>query len=226
MGVTNPDSNREWGGWRLVIYQDMHSPRSPAWPWSPEVDPERKGVHTDSSSSRADFGAISLKAPQSAPHPHPSGVLFPLRSGQPAARSRRDLTKVQHQRLGGRSLGVARDSHASQRRAPQLGPASTSAGSTDRCGALRMRRVSATLRGRARPRGRAGNTTPVPGNQTGEGWGCRSQRPFYRRRSGGARGCCAGDPVQEGGVHRTARAFSRTNFLLDFPPIHPAGDPN
>lgn len=72
MGVTNPDSNREWGGWRLVIYQDMHSPRSPAWPWSPEVDPERKGVHTDSSSSRADFGAISLKAPQSL---HPTPIL-------------------------------------------------------------------------------------------------------------------------------------------------------
>ncbi|XP_028719676.1 sushi domain-containing protein 3 [Peromyscus leucopus] len=30
-----------------------------------------------------------------------------------------------------------------------------------------MRRVSATLRGRTRPRGRAGNATPVPGNRTG-----------------------------------------------------------
>nr|BAB24394.1 unnamed protein product [Mus musculus] len=30
-----------------------------------------------------------------------------------------------------------------------------------------MRRTSATLRGRARPRWRAGNTTPVPVNQTG-----------------------------------------------------------
>ncbi|XP_059118961.1 sushi domain-containing protein 3 [Peromyscus eremicus] len=30
-----------------------------------------------------------------------------------------------------------------------------------------MRRVFATLRGRARPRGRAGNATPVPGNRTG-----------------------------------------------------------
>lgn len=85
-----------------------------------------------------------------------------------------------------------------------------------------MRRVSATLRGRAKPRGRVVNTTPVPGNQTGEGWGRRSQRPFHRRRSGGARGCCAGDPVQEGGVHRTARAFSRTNELLDFAPIQRA----
>lgn len=79
-----------------------------------------------------------------------------------------------------------------------------------------MRRVSATLRGRAKPRGRAGNTTPVPGNQTGEGWGCRSQRPLHRRRSGGARGCCAGDPVQGGGVHRTAR-----NFLQRATPTEP-----
>lgn len=84
-----------------------------------------------------------------------------------------------------------------------------------------MRRVSATLRGRAKPRGRAGNTTQVPGNQTGEGWGCRSQRPFHRRRSGGARSCCTGDPVQEGGVHRTARDFSRTNFLQRATPTEP-----
>lgn len=118
---------------------------------------------------------------------------------------------------------MARDSHAFQQPAPQLGPASTSAGSTDHCRALRMRRVSGTLRGRARPRGRAGNTTPpVPGNQTGEGWGCRSRRPFHGQRSGRVRGCCAGEPVQEGGVHRTARIFSRTNFLLDFPPIQRA----
>lgn len=45
-----------------MIYQDMHSPRSPAWPWSPEV---RKGVQTDGSSLRSDFGAISLDAPHS-----------------------------------------------------------------------------------------------------------------------------------------------------------------
>lgn len=77
-----------------------------------------------------------------------------------------------------------------------------------------MRRVSATLRGRARPLGRAGTTTttPVPGNQTGEGWGCGSQRPFHRPRSGGARGCRAGDGVQEGGVRRSAEASSRKNF--------------
>lgn len=59
------------GTLEIVIYQDMHSPRSPAWPGCAEVGREKKGVQTDGqkdSSSSADFGAISLEAPHSLPH--------------------------------------------------------------------------------------------------------------------------------------------------------------
>lgn len=83
MGVTNPDSSRERRGWRAVTYQHMHSPRSPAWPWSPEVDREKKGVHTDGSSSRADFGAISLEAPILCTPPPPPRCPVPT-SARPA----------------------------------------------------------------------------------------------------------------------------------------------
>lgn len=69
-------------GWRSLIYQDIAlSKITCLGPWGPELDRERKGVHTDGSSSRADFEGISLEAPHSL-HPTPTPQVSSSHFGQ------------------------------------------------------------------------------------------------------------------------------------------------